>query len=261
MGPGASAVAGSLAEGVEFEISRTQYSFTNTMKHLEALNSMLRVARSAGIVDTVPSDGVKPTRQRTKFVDATRKLPFKPQHVRTIFRKAGQESEDFRWMVKLLAYHGARSGELAQLRVDDVMTMAGVAILSIHDRYGSVKNKHSVRHVPIHPKCIGIVDYARTRNGEWLFGSFLEWKGKRGEFFQRRAHDFLRATCKITAPEYTMHSFRHLWRTLAREIGMPEAVSRAIMGHSLGKDDHAAYGEVPSLKVRAEWIGKIDPLA
>jgi integrase len=55
----------------------------------------------------------------------------------------------------------------------------------------------------------------------------------------------------------TMHSFRHTWRTLAREIDMPEAVSRSLMGHSLGKDDHSAYGAVPSLKVRAAWMARM----
>ena len=32
------------------------------------------------------------------------------------------------------------------------------------------------------------------------------------------------------------------------------------MGHALGKDDHAGYGSVPSLKVRAKSIRKINPL-
>ena len=71
----------------------------------------------------------------------------------------------------------------------------------------------------------------------------------------------MRKVAKITDPALIMHSFRHTWRTLAREISMPPAVSRAIMGHRLGKDDHEDYGGLPSLKLRAEWMAKIDPLA
>ena len=41
---------------------------------------------------------------------------------------------------------------------------------------------------------------------------------------------------------------------------MPESVSRAIMGHTLGVGEHGAYGGAPSLKLRAEWMAKIDPL-
>ena len=64
----------------------------------------------------------------------------------------------------------------------------------------------------------------------------------------------------ITDPNLTMHSFRHLWRLLARELNMPTDHSAALIGHSLGKGDHANYGGVPSLKTRAEWMAQIDPL-
>ena len=41
---------------------------------------------------------------------------------------------------------------------------------------------------------------------------------------------------------------------------MPESISRAIMGHTLGTGEHGAYGSVPSLNLRAKWLAKIDPL-
>ena len=53
---------------------------------------------------------------------------------------------------------------------------------------------------------------------------------------------------------------KYPWRTVAREIDMPEAVSRAIMGHALGTGDHAAYGAGPSRAKRAEWMARVDPL-
>lgn len=39
---------------------------------------------------------------------------------------------------------------------------------------------------------------------------------------------------------------------------MPESVSRALMGHSLGSGEHGAYGTVPSLKLRLKWIKKVN---
>jgi hypothetical protein len=59
----------------------------------------------------------------------------------------------------------------------------------------------------------------------------------------------------------TIHGFSHRRRTVAREIDMPEPVSRAIMEHAMGAGDHGSYGSVPSLMKRAEWIGRVDPLA
>lgn len=32
------------------------------------------------------------------------------------------------------------------------------------------------------------------------------------------------------------------------------------MGHSMGHDDHAGYGRLPSLAKRAEWMAMVDPL-
>jgi hypothetical protein len=42
---------------------------------------------------------------------------------------------------------------------------------------------------------------------------------------------------------------------------MPEPVRRAIMGHAEGTDAHAGYGERVSLRKRAEWMARVDPLA
>ena len=82
----------------------------------------------------------------------------------------------------------------------------------------------------------------------------------RGRWFQDYGSRFLRHKVAITDRRYTMHSFRHLWRTLARECEMPESVSRSLMGHTLGSGEHGAYGSAPSLKLRAEWMAKINPL-
>jgi len=49
---------------------------------------------------------------------------------------------------------------------------------------------------------------------------------------------------------------------LAREIGMPQDISRAITGHRLGRDTHdVGYGSGRSLKSHAKWMAKIGPLA
>ena len=41
---------------------------------------------------------------------------------------------------------------------------------------------------------------------------------------------------------------------------MPDAVKYALMGHALGKGEGGKYGGGPSLKLRAKWIAKVDPL-
>ena len=48
---------------------------------------------------------------------------------------------------------------------------------------------------------------------------------------------------------------------MAREVDMPPAVSRAIMGHTMGVDVHEAYGKPPSIAVLAEWMARVEPLS
>ncbi len=50
----------------------------------------------------------------------------------------------------------------------------------------------------------------------------------------------------------TVRSLCHRSRTLAHEIGMRTPVSRAIMGHRPGKNDHDECGGTPSLRFRSK---------
>jgi hypothetical protein len=62
--------------------------------------------------------------------------------------------------------------------------------------------------------------------------------------------------------ELTLHSLRHRRRTVAREIDMPEAVSRALMGHAPGeRGARSVWQRAVVLAKRSEWIGRVDPLA
>lgn len=241
------------------------FKAANIGQHLAKLHTLFNVALSEGIVTSNPAHGVKARRQLgAKLTDG--KQSFDATHVSRIFKTLDGESADFQWIVKLLAYHGARSTEICQLKCTDVAFLHGVPVLRIHDRHGSVKNKHSVRDIPIHPKCKGIIacaaKVAKAHGADaWLFQSLTSSKQGRGHNFQNYANrKFLRLKVGITDDRLTMHSFRHTWRTLARELAMPESVSRAILGHTLGGGEHGKYGAGPSLKARAKWIAKISPL-
>lgn len=246
------------------ELERKGYTASNITQHLDKLHTLFNVALSEGKVDTNPAYKIKARKDSRKLSDGRQGLT--SEHIRTMLLKLKGEREDFAWIVRLLIYHGARSGEICQLRCDDVTTFHGVPVLRIHDRYGRIKNKASIRDIPIHPKCKTIIAYAKriaAKHGAdaWLFPELPLQKQGRAHWFQNyKSRSFLRETCGIKERCYTMHSARHTWRTLARELNMPEPVSRSIMGHSLGRDDHAGYGGVPSLKVRSEWMAKIDPL-
>ena len=130
-----------------------------------------------------------------------------------------------------------RSGEVCQLRGADVTILHGFPVLRIHDLNGRVKNRSSIRDIPIHPACVAIANVAREAQAKhgpdaWLFPSLPAKTLGRARWFQDYGSRFLRHNVGISDRRYTMHSFRHLWRTLARECEMPESVSRAIMGRT-----------------------------
>ena len=233
----------------------------NISDHLERMHVLFSVALAEGLLIANPFENIRP-RQADKL--AQRRQGFTTEQVRAIFAALDGESFEFSWIVKLLAYHGMRSGEACQLRCNDVAELHGVSVLRIHDLYGSVKNRPSVRDVPLHPACQELQAYSSElrRKGEgWLFPQLPTKALGRGRWFQDYASRFLRQKVGITERCYTMHSFRHLWRTLSREIEMPESVSRSIMGHTVGGGEHGAYGAAPSLRARHRWLSKIDPLA
>jgi integrase len=235
---------------------------SNARQHLDKLRTLFNVAMSEGVVSVNPFHKVQPRRDQKKFTDG--KQPFTPQQARIIFKALDGEDDDFAWAMKLLAYHGARGGEVCQLRVDDVATVNGVPVLRIHDQHGSVKNAASVRDVPIHPRCMGIVAYAKRVAAKygtdaWLFQSFKDHKQGRAHRFQDRGSRFLRKKVGIADERLTVHSWRHTFRTLARNVEMPLPVSHAIMGHAEG-GEHGKYGDRPAIKLCARWIAKVDPL-
>ena len=245
----------------------------NIKQHLAKLHTLFNVALSEGIVSLNPAYKIK-ARPQTRDTLADDDKDFTPDHVRQIFAALPGEAADFQWIVRLLAYHGARSKEICQLRCADVTMRQGVSVIRIHDKSGGrVKNKQSVRDIPIHPKCKGIMAYARKvasehGDGSWLFRSLKDSKAGREHGFQNYANDnFLRKKVGIKdrqpgrrQHDQTIHSFRHTFSTLCREVGMPDSVKYALKGHTLGKGEGGKYGSAPSLKLRAKWIAEVDPL-
>jgi len=246
-------------------------TFGVVVEALRALHAVFAVAVSEGAIPANPASGVKARPGTAKLSDGRKE--FSVDQIRRIIAALEGEDDDFQWITKLLIFHGARTGEICQLRCDDIAEVSGLPVVRIHDRHGSVKNKFSIRDVPIHPRCLGIVDYAKRIAREhgsdsWLFVSLTQPKQGRAEGYSQYANStFLRRKVGIVEKvpgrrqyNQTTHSLRHSFRTQCREIGMPLDVSSSLMGHSLGNGEHAAYGAVPSLKLRAEWIARIDPL-
>lgn len=162
-----------------------------------------------------------------------------------------------RWVPWLCAYTGARVGEIAQLRKQDVRQEAGEWVVTLTPEAGAVKNKEA-REVPLHPHLVemGFPEFvARSGNGHLfltpnrngdVFGPLQGVKNRLGEFAREVVTD------PNVAPN---HGWRHRFKTVGMEAGVSERVLDAICGHA-PRTVGAAYGEV-TLKARVDAIAKL----
>jgi integrase len=249
-------------------------------KNLNSVRAVLAVAVDEGLIPINVAAGIRPRKAvGGKLVDENKKWkPFTAEEMRTILEKAkevrwGQTSrshankhEDVLWVLRLLIYTGARLNEICQLRPQDVYVEAGtgIPVLVIHDagERQSIKNTASIRKVPLHPAVKEFMAYAqKAGNRDRVFAGLAYTKGSGyGGWLSSHFLKFRQEVCGITRPKVALHSFRHAYIDATINVGMPDEVSRAIVGHA-GKGVHARYGQGAGLKVVAEWVAKVDPLA
>jgi len=156
-----------------------------------------------------------------------------------------------RWLPWLCAYSGARIGEVAQLRREDVRRVGDHYIAMITPEAGPVKNKEA-REVPLHPHLVemGFVDFATSSAKGYLFLTVAkdgEVKGKLRTLKNRLA-EFVRAIVadKRVAPN---HGWRHRFITLSRKHGLDQEKRRMITGHAGESVDERVYGDPAGLYV------------
>lgn len=184
---------------------------------------------------------------------------------------------DYSLLVRIMAWHGMRAGEVVQLRAEDIGEEHGVAVIRVRREAGKRKSKASKRDVPIHADMLAEIQAVaskRAMTGQIrLFPTF--WQDAEGKPFKRpygmlhtASNRFLRKRLKLVDEDIGLHSWRHRWRVRAesREVAMPANVSRAIMGHKPGKDVHDAvynrsgWTQADFARERKEYMDKTRPL-
>jgi integrase len=155
-----------------------------------------------------------------------------------------------RWIPWLLAYTGARVGEIAQLRKQDVQQAVDHWRIVITPEAGTVKSNEA-RQVPLHPHLIeqGFVEFVKAAPDGYLF---LRPNSKTGDVLgpmtgvKNRVREFVREF--ITDPNVQPnHAWRHLFITRSRAAGVDQELRRMITGHSGAGVDERVYGDPAGL--------------
>ena len=149
-----------------------------------------------------------------------------------------------RWVPWLLAFSGARVGEVAQLRRSDVFEQAGRWVVRITPEAGSVKTGRT-RLVPLHRQVIseGFLKFVEGAPNGHLFVSPKNPADPHGAIagLVNRLRKAIDEIIPDDVPQ-PFHAWRHRFTTRARELGLDPSLVRAIVGHA-AKDVSDSYGD------------------
>ena len=175
-----------------------------------------------------------------------------------ILKAASKENRPaIRWLPLLCATTGARVGEMAQLRGEDIVLQDGIPAVRITAEAGSVKNVGSERIVPLHPAVLeaGFMAFVKDRRGPLFYSA-----ERRRADAKKPAHKIVAKNVAAWVQELGLatgranrkdpsHAWRHRFKTLARAAGINDSVADAIVGHA--PDSVAkAYGTVTLATMR-----------
>ncbi len=255
-------------------------SHATVRNKLRALSAVLGYAVRLDWIkeNPVEASGIAKAASRAASANSTRKRKdYSLVELRQIFQSPAFSQPDWRlprrdfgrafyWLPLLMYYTGARREEVAQLRARDALNSEEeVPYLSILATQGdddggrTVKTLGSRRKVPLHPDLIalGFLEYAKAipPDGQLFPKLKPNPAGYYGVNWGRAWAHYLRSVIGLDCSASPAHGFRHTFKTLCRQQGIPEDVHDAITGHSngsVGRD----YGTMP-LKRIAQELSKL----
>jgi integrase len=203
------------------------------------LGTIIEWARKASFGSLYPMGNpahmvTPPEAQGVRSEDRTLRIP----EAKAILLASRRETKpELRWCPWLLAYSGARIGELSQLKRDDFFQLGVNWFYRITTKgKKTVKVEQSIRRVPIHPDVLA--------EG---FVTYLQSLGSDERLFPVRTvqnlHDWVRNDLKLDRPDLAPnHGWRHLFEDLALLAGMNESAKRYITGRTTGHSSEG-YGK------------------
>ena len=145
-------------------------------------------------------------------------------------------SVDELWCVLVLYLTGARLGEVAPMLGEDLTMIHDTEALQIREEHAlgrTVKNRSSVRKVPVHPflKQLGFLEFATKKKREPLFPTLWDTSGNKANRFSRKLKA-LGTEHGIKATVRPAHGFRHHVVGLWREAEKRQDLQDAYLGHA-----------------------------
>lgn len=165
------------------------------------------------------------------------------------------------WIPVICLYTGARLGEIAQLRKEDLRKEQGKWCFHITDdgEGMTAKTKNSRRFVPVHPELIrlGLLTYHAKQTNARLFPELEPEAGRLSTPVSKWWRRQLRGQ-GIKRIEGTQHQFRHTYMDALRAAGYMNSEIRPLVGHKEGSTTED-YGNLPqgTIQKRATMVESV----
>ena len=155
-------------------------------------------------------------------------------------------NKEARAIVQILAHTGARPKEICCLQSDDILLSDETPHIKIRFKEGQeLKTIYSERDIPLLEDTLAI------------FQSYLDGFPRyynRSDTFTAAVNKYLRENSIINSKEYSLYSLRHSFQDRMTAVDMPDRVQCELFGHKFSRPK---YGSGPSLKLKKEWLKKI----
>jgi len=238
-----------------------------------------RYATSLGLVWKWATDrglcaDVNPwSRQHRKKGDRrnTEKLPFTDSELKALLAHSKPDARPLRsntaaamnWVMWIAAYTGMRLNEVCSLKVSDLKREEGVWFFDVTN----AKTEAGDRRVPVHSAILklGIRDYAKGLDGEWLFPSLKPGgPDKKRGWYMSKAFGTYRRKLKVIRRDDTerdsidFHSFRRSAIACLENARVPQSEAAQVVGHERAGITFGTYNpEGMHLKALREVVEKI----
>jgi len=246
-------------------------------KYLAVLKAVFNYALCNEFILSNPANGVRvivPPK-----VEPAR-LPYNLSQIQGILSSAlFKERQDdklteYRWIILLGIYTGARLEEICRLKVADYGEEDGIPFIFIRPDIQTghnLKTASSRRRVPLHSRLIefGFHEYLEQRKKErdkYIFPVMNRGKTVGGAISHAFSKWYGRYLSEIglSDKKLTFHSFRHSFKMFGRQAGIEKTLLDCLQGHKnheisldYGKDE---FGSPYSLKTLSDALEKIPPL-
>ena len=158
------------------------------------------------------------------------------------------------WVPIILAYSGARLGEVCGLRTEDIKQRGGIWYMELRDQAArELKRTASIRDVPLHPEIIrlGFLEFldAIAKAGEDRLFPELYSPGRAvTSGFVELVGPFLKALLPFIGSGELAHPIRHYVNDQLRLADVCLEVREALIGHRGKEQLVERRGRLPNLK-------------